>query len=80
VSSDGLPQESERRPPITLICRNDFKGPALVVHGAPEIARDAVDLHEDLVEAPPPFGTAETEGDAPLPDRGGEQRPKSIPP
>ncbi len=36
--------------------REILKHLAFVIHGAPQLVRLAVDLHEDLVEVPSPLG------------------------
>src|SRR6056297_471711 len=50
-----------------------------VVDGSPEVVPLAVDLYENLVEVPSPVAGFHA-SDAPLPDLGGEHRPKPVPP
>src|SRR6056297_1629700 len=50
-----------------------------VVDGSPEVVPLAVDLYENLVEVPSPVAGFHAP-DAPLPDLGGELRPKPVPP
>jgi hypothetical protein len=50
-----------------------------VVNGPPEVVLLAVDLHEDLVEMPPPVARTHSLHTA-LADLGGEHRPEPMPP
>src|SRR5208337_4456331 len=51
-----------------------------MVDGAPEIAELAVNLHERLIQMPPPLRIAAHVHNAPLSDLGGEYRAKPVPP
>jgi hypothetical protein len=51
-----------------------------VVDLSPEVVRDAVDLHEDLIQIPSPVGQGPHVIDPLSLDLGGEQRAKSVPP
>jgi len=57
-----------------------FQDLAFMIDGAPEIAELAVDLHEDLVQMPPPLRIAAHVRDPPPSDLGGEHRAKPVPP
>jgi hypothetical protein len=78
ISPHQLPQELESRPPIALLCNDDSKDFSFVVDRTPQIVGDAVDLYEDLIEVPSPFGTAPTEGDPSLLDLSREYRSESV--
>src|SRR5690606_1375956 len=54
VPLHGFPDEFQRCPAIARPGHEAFQHLALVVDGAPEIVLLAVDLHEYLVEMPPP--------------------------
>src|SRR5271157_2174692 len=51
-----------------------------MVDGAPEIAELAVDLHEGLIQMPPPLRIATHVRHPLLSDLGGEHRAKPVPP
>src|SRR5271165_4136081 len=51
-----------------------------MVDGAPEIAELAVDVHERLIQMPPPLRIAAHMRNAPLSDLGGEYGAKPVPP
>src|SRR5271165_5001550 len=51
-----------------------------MVDSAPEIAELAVDLHERLIQMPPPLRIAAHMRNAPLSDLGGEHWAKPVPP
>jgi hypothetical protein len=53
---------------------------AFVIDSPPEIAELAVDLHENLIQMPPPLGIATHLRHPPLPDLGGEDRAEPVPP
>jgi hypothetical protein len=50
-----------------------------VIHRSPQVVPLAVDLHEHLVQVPPPVAGLNAL-DAALPDFGGEDRAKAMPP
>ena len=51
-----------------------------MINGAPELAKIAVDLHEDLVQMPTPLGEAARMRNPPLLDLRREYRAKPVPP
>jgi hypothetical protein len=53
---------------------------AFVVDRSTDVMRDAVDLHEDLIQMPPPVGQGPHAIDPLSSDIGGEYRAKSVPP
>src|SRR5450755_3361498 len=57
-----------------------FQYLAFVIDSPPKIAEPAIDLHEHLVQMPPPLRIAAHVRETRLPDLASEHRTKSIPP
>jgi hypothetical protein len=51
-----------------------------MIDRAPKVAEPAVDLHEHLIQVPPPLRTVAHVRDPLLSDLGGEHRTKPVPP
>lgn len=71
--------EFQRCPLVTLLGDVAFQHLAFVVHGPPKIVLFAGDLHEDLVQMPPPLARLHAL-DPPLLDLGCEQWTEALPP
>jgi hypothetical protein len=64
---------------IALLRYDELGQLALLVYGPPEIASDAVDVHEDFVEVPAPVEEGAHPVDPPAPDLGSKGRPQRGP-
>src|ERR1700722_9638299 len=73
-------EKLQRRSLVPLRGDDRFQDLAFMVDGAPEIAELAVDLHERLIQMPPPLDEAAHVRDASLADLGGEHWAKPVPP
>src|SRR5665811_1942529 len=74
MPSQGFPQESQGGLAVAALRDEAFQHLALVVDGAPEIPRLAVDLHEHLVDMPSPVDVRPHRGDPPAADLSSEER------
>ncbi len=75
-----FPEEFQRGPLVSSFCDHRLQDFSFVVHGPPEVVPLAVDLHEELVDVPFPFGVG-AELLNPLPsDLRGEHRAEPVPP
>jgi hypothetical protein len=74
------PEKLQRRSFVPRCSDHRLQDLAFVIDGAPEIAELAVDLHEDLVQLPPPLRIAAHMRHASLADLGGEHWAKPVPP
>src|SRR5271156_421073 len=76
----GALQKLERCSLVPLRGDHRFPDLAFVINGPPEIAELAVDLHEDLIQMPPPLGEAAHVLNPLLPDLRREHRAEPVPP
>ena len=72
-------QKTQRRLAIPTFRGENLKHLALVIHGAPEVMRLAVDPHEHFVQVPAP-GRIRPLMNASFPDLSGEHRTEPVPP
>ena len=80
VPPHRLLQRTQRSLAIAGLRDEAFEHLALVVDGAPEVVRHAVDFHVDLVEVPAPVSAGPHPVHPPAPDLCREHQPKSVPP
>src|SRR5208337_5420444 len=72
-------EKLQRRSLVPLRSDDRFQNFAFMIDGAPEIAEFAVDLHERLIQMPPPLRIAAHVRYPPLSDLGSKHR-KPVPP
>jgi hypothetical protein len=80
VYSSRAPSVERERPLPCSALRPEPQDCAEVIYSAPEIAELPVDLHEQLIQKPPPLGIAVHVRCRPLSDLGSKHRTKPVPP
>ena len=75
-----FPEEFQGGLAVSLLRDKGFQHLAFVVDGSPKVLVFAVDLHEHLIEVPPPIRTRPHPIHPLLADLGGEDRAKTVPP
>jgi hypothetical protein len=76
----GFPEEFQGSLAITALRDKAFQDFPFVIHGPPKIVRLAVDLHEHLIQMPPPMCARPHSVNPSATDLSCKHRAKSVPP